>query len=315
MISMPAALEFENVTKEYRSLWRDERHRALDGFSLAVRPGEIFGFLGPNGAGKSTAIHIALGLLRSSAGSGRLLGQRFGHAATRRRVGFLAENVSFYLRPAASLVRFYGGLNGIQDPQLARRTRELLHQLDLDDVSSKPISKFSRGMLQRVGLAQALVNDPELLVLDEPTSALDPAARAGVRELLLEARRNGKTIFLSSHLLSEIELLCDRIGILHRGKLVRLGTIDELLNVKDEFEIVARGLPPGFALAGADHGALSPAGATSSDGASVFVVPAASQRPAVERIWAAGGEIVRILPHRRSLEDLFLELTEPREPA
>ncbi len=284
---MQAALEFRSVTKEYRS-FRRPAFRALDAFSLAIQPGEIFGFLGPNGAGKTTAIHIALGLMSATSGSGTLLGQPFGHARTRRRVGFLAENIAFYHRPAAALIRTYGRLNGVADPELARRTKDLLDTLDLHDVAGKQVAKFSRGMLQRVGLAQALVNDPDLLILDEPTSALDTAGRVTVREILLRAKAQGKTIFLSSHLLSEIELVCDRVGILHRGRLLRVGTVSELLETRAECEITAR------------NGA----------GLTTVVVRNAEQKAAIERIWASGGEVVSIAPVRRSLEDLFLELTE-----
>jgi ABC-2 type transport system ATP-binding protein len=287
MNPMPAALEFQNISKEYG------RFRALSGFSLAIQPGEIFGFLGPNGAGKTTAIHIALGLMSATSGRGTLLDHPFGHARTRRRVGFLAENIAFYHRPAEALVRLYGRLNGVADPLLAQRTKDLLETLELRDVARKSISKFSRGMQQRVGLAQALVNDPDLLILDEPTSALDTAGRVTVRELLLRAKSHGKTIFLSSHLLSEVELVCDRIGILHKGRLLRQGTVPELLETRAESEIVARG----------------------PQGESTLRVRTAEQRAAIERIWSAGGEVVSVTPVRRSLEDLFLELTaEAPEP-
>jgi ABC-2 type transport system ATP-binding protein len=227
-----------------------------------------------------------------------MLGKPFGDARTRRRVGFLAENVSFYNRPAEKLIRFYGELNGARDPELAQRVKDLLEVLDLKDVASKPVARFSRGMLQKVGLAQALVNSPELLILDEPTSALDPSARVAVREILLRARAAGKTVFLSSHLLSEIELICDRIGILHRGKLVRLGTVPELLESKDEFEILARGV----------NGVLRGA-KTASDGIVRLVVPAAEQRRWIEEIWNKGGEVVGLAPVKRTLEDVFISLT------
>ena len=290
-------LEFREVSKHYRGWFRREAVTALDKFSLAVEQGEIFGFLGPNGAGKTTAIHLALGLMSPSNGKGTLLGQPFGHARTRRRVGFLAENVSFYNLPAGELIRFYGALNGMLDQDLVRRTRELLQVFEVAGVEGRVTSKFSRGMLQRVGLAQALVNDPDLLILDEPTSALDPAGRATVREMLLQLKACGKTIFLSSHLLSEIELICDRIGILHRGKLVRLGTIAELVESREEFEIVARGIP-------SDN-----AHAVGADGVVKFTVAASSQRAAIEGVWSKGGEVVSVAPVKRSLEDVFLSLT------
>ncbi len=289
-------LEFNAISKEYRS-FRGEPVRALDEFSLTVEPGEIFGFLGPNGAGKTTAIHLALGFMRASIGSGMMLGCPFGDAATRARVGFLAENVALYHRNAKSLLHLYGGLNGLSGTLLARRTREMLELVDLSEVAGRNVKKYSRGMLQKVGLAQALINDPELLILDEPTSALDPIARAMVREMLLTARAAGKTIFLSSHLLSEVEVVCDRVAIIVRGKLVRLGTVGSLLETTALCEIRCRGVA-----------ALAFAHVQQADGTLLATVPAAEQRRCIESVWSAGGEVVSVTPSRRTLEELFLEL-------
>jgi ABC-2 type transport system ATP-binding protein len=293
-------LEYEHITKTYRSFFGRRNVCALDDFSLSVQPGEIFGFLGPNGAGKSTAIHLAMGFMRPTAGSGALLGNKFGYAPARQRVGFLAENVALYNRPVKDLVRFYGALNGMHDPELAKRTSAVLELLELRDVETRNASKLSRGMLQRVGLAQALLGDPQMLILDEPTSALDPLGRVAVRELLIRARDNGKTVFLSSHLLSEIELICDRVGIVNKGTLMRVGKTSELLESAEESEIVATGLSPAaFPHAKIENGNLT------------FAVKRAAQRRAIERVWAAGGEVLRVNPVRRSLEELFLELTTP----
>ncbi len=291
---MQPALEFQHVSKEYRGFWSRKSFQALEDFSLTVHPGEIFGFLGPNGAGKTTAIHIALGLMAASSGRGTMLDHPFGHARTRRRIGFLPENIAFYHRPAEALIRVHGRLNGAADPQLAQRTKDLLDTLELREVAKKQVAKFSRGMLQRVGLAQALVNDPELLILDEPTSALDTAGRVTVREILLRAKAQGKTIFLSSHLLSEVEVVCDRIGILHQGRLVRQGTVAELLETRAEYEITTRG------------GSMN-----NKDGEVTLRVPAREQRAAIEKVWTSGGTVVSVTPVRRSLEELFLELTNP----
>jgi ABC-2 type transport system ATP-binding protein len=292
----PAALEFDNVIKEYRSFFRSEAVKALYGFSLRVERGEIFGFLGPNGAGKTTAIHIALGFMFPSSGGGQMLGHAFGHAGTRRRVGFLPENVAVYHRPAAKLVNFYGALNGLHGGGLRKRTAELLKQLELANVSRRNVGRFSRGMLQRIGLAQVLVNDPELIILDEPTSALDPLARIVVREILMEARKAGKTVFLSSHLLSEIEQVCDRIGIVVKGRMAQVGTVQELLEAQDRFVITARGID-----------ALMFEGAQ-QNGFIKITVPALKQRSTIEQIWLAGGEVIAVNPIRRTLEDLFVEL-------
>ena len=295
MSSVPA-LEFSNVSKQYRGFFRSQWVTALRDFSLRVETGEIFGFLGPNGAGKTTAMHLAIGLMFPSRGHGAMLGHEFGHAPTRRRVGFLAENVALYHRSAAKLVRFYGALNGMKDPQLRRRTTEMLNELDLTDVAGRNAGRFSRGMLQRVGLAQALVNDPELLILDEPASALDPLGRVQVRELLLQAREAGKTVFLSSHLLSEVEQICDRLAIVIKGRVARVGTLAELLEAQDRFMITAKGID-----------ALMFEG-TPQNGFIRITVPALDQRRTIEKIWLAGGEVVAINPVRRTLEDLFVDL-------
>jgi len=300
---MNPVLEFDGVSKRYRSFWGKTSTEALSDFSLAVSPGEIFGFLGPNGAGKSTAIHIALALLHPSSGTGKLLGKPFGDKAARRHVGFLAENVALYHRPVRKLIRFYGGLNRMRDPELARRVREVIEQLDLVEVADRNAGKLSRGMLQRAGLAQALVNDPELVILDEPTSALDPAARVAVRELLLTLKARGKTIFLSSHMLSEVEAVCDRVAILVQGRLVRLGKTAELLVSHDEVEIVARNM----------RAENVPSRVEERNGLVELRVPAGTQRQTIERIWAQGGEVVSLNPVRKSQEQVFLELTAPQK--
>jgi len=297
MLSLPA-LEFNNVSKQYRGFFRSQWVTALRDFSLRVEPGEIFGFLGPNGAGKTTAMHLAIGLMFPSSGHGEMLGHRFGHAPTRRRVGFLAENVALYHRPAAKLVRFYGALNGMRDPLLRRRTSEMLQELELTEVAGRNAGKFSRGMLQRVGLAQALVNDPELLILDEPASALDPLGRLRVRELLLRAREAGKTVFLSSHLLSEVEQICDRLAIVIKGRVARIGTLAELLETQDRFVITAKGIDALMFQGSVQNGYIK------------VTVPALRQRSTIEQIWLAGGEVVAVNPVRRSLEDLFVELAQ-----
>jgi len=294
---VPPVLEFDATSKEYNR-FLGGRVIALQDFSLTVNSGEVFGFLGPNGAGKTTAIHLAMGFMRPTRGHGRMLGRPFGDPATRRRIGFLAENVALYHRPAEQLVRFYGALNGLHGAELKRRSREALESVNLYGEARRNVSRFSRGMLQRVGLAQALINRPELVILDEPTSALDPLARVGVRELLQRAKNEGTTVFLSSHLLSEVELVCDRVAVLNKGKLIRLGKTSELLQSTHQAQVIARGIAPG------DF-----AGGLASDGVIKFDVPICAQRAAIEKVWTLGGEVVSVNPLRRSLEQLFLELT------
>jgi ABC-2 type transport system ATP-binding protein len=295
---MPGVLDYSKVTKDYGSPWSKRRVRALNGFTLSLERGEIFGFLGPNGAGKTTAIHLALGFMRPSSGSGSLLGKPFGNAPTRARVGFLPENVALYHRPANQLLKFYGALNGMRPERLRLRCREVLREVELEADADGDVAKFSRGMQQRIGLAQALINDPELLILDEPTSALDPLARVSMRELLLKLNRAGKTIFLSSHLLSEIELICHRVAIMNKGRLIKLARTEELLLVSGRYSVVARGVPA----KAFEH-------SQQRDDLVEFIVPAESQRDALQRVWALGGELLSLNPVRRTLEEVFVELT------
>ncbi len=230
-----------------------------------------------------------------------MLSRPFGHAATRARVGFLAENVSLYHRPALALVRFYGALNGLRDPDLARKARIVLETLEIAAEAERNVGKFSRGMLQRIGLAQALVNDPELLILDEPTSALDPLARIAIRELLLSAKRAGKTVFISSHLLSEIELICDRVAILNHGQIARFGRTSELLESREKLYVTARGIP-----------ASAFPGAETLDGLVRFTAATSQQRAVLEKVWSLGGEVVSLYPEKKSLEQVFVEMTQER---
>jgi ABC-2 type transport system ATP-binding protein len=300
-VSQPV-LQYEHVNKVYRSFPGRREHHALQDFSLVVYPGEIVGFLGPNGAGKTTAIHIALALNRQSSGQGSIFGKPFGDVRSRRRVGFLAENVAFYHLPAKEVVRLYGALNGVREPVLSTEVKRLLDEFDIADVRDRSIAKFSRGMLQRIGLAQALVNDPDLLILDEPTSALDPASRMSVRNVLLRAREADKSVFLSSHLLSELEMVCDRIVVLNRGRVVLEGHTRELLESHEQCEVVLRQagrfvVPPSVNNLSNNNGELR------------FNVPRQAQREVIEAAWNAGAELVSVNSVRRTLEELYLETT------
>jgi len=289
-----AALEFRQATKNFG------RHRALDGLTLALHPGEILGFLGPNGAGKTTAIHLALGFLRPTSGGGAILGKPFGDTAVRSRVGYLPDVSSFYAEGARSAIEFAGKLNGMRNPRLRERARELVARMNLSS-AGKDARKFSRGMQQRLGLAQALVNDPEVLILDEPTSALDPAGVMEVRELLRAAREEGKSIFFSSHQLSEVEQICDRIAFLHRGKLLREGQMEQFLEESGRSEVVVRGpILRDF----------QPYASEAKDEVVRYVVPVLRQRELIEHAWTAGAELISVTPLRRTLEELFLSWSD-----
>lgn len=224
-----------------------------------------------------------------------MLGRPFGDALTRTRIGFLAENLALHNRKVSELVEFYADLNSVPNPRQA--ASRAIERLGLAEMSNRITMKLSRGMQQRVGLAQAIVNDPDLLILDEPTSALDPVARVMVRELLLELKRAGKTVFVSSHLLSEVEAVCDRIAILRKGELVRVGTITQLLEQADRCSVVAQGVSK----------ELFPT-AVPQNGYLVLDVERSRQREIIERVWSSGGEVVSVNPVRESLEEMFLRL-------
>ena len=296
---MAAALEFQGISKHFGG------YAALNSLSLTLERGEILGFLGPNGAGKTTAIHLALGFLKPTVGGGAILGKPFGDTATRARIGFLPDAPAFFAGTAAEAVELVGRLNGVANPRLRERSRELLSQLSLAS-AGKDARRFSRGMQQRLGMAQALVNDPQVLILDEPTSALDPPGVLEVRELLRTARDEGKSIFFSSHQLSEVEQICDRIAFLDHGRLLRHGPLVSFLEDSGRTEVVLQGVA-------AESEALRPYSAYvvhSSGDELHFVVPAHLQRELIERAWASGGSLKSVAPQRRTLEELFIRWSE-----
>ncbi len=303
---MAAVLEFDGVSKRYRSIFARQDRWALRDFTLQIEAGEIVGFLGQNGAGKTTAIHIALGLCVPTKGAGKLLGRRFGDAPARKRIGFLSETPAFYHQKAFDVLKFCGALNGVREPELSRRAHNLLEAVGLASDSNRNIGKFSRGMLQRIGVAQALMNDPELLILDEPTSALDPISRLQVRQVLLDARAKGKTVFLSSHQLSEVELVCDRVIFVREGRVISSGSMSDLTQSANEFEIVAENLasPP-----------ASARNAQQQDGRWTFVVAKEQQQQAIEMVWAAGGTVLSLVPRTQTLEELFIKLMSKSVPS
>jgi ABC-2 type transport system ATP-binding protein len=292
---MTHRLTFSAIAKQFG------RQTALHPLTLSLEPGEILGFLGPNGAGKTTAIHLALGFLRPTSGTGSLLGKPFGDAEARSRLGFVPDVPVFFSESGFRSVELAARLNGVDDPRLAKDIRDLLAAVGLSNERKKDARQFSRGMQQRLALAQALINDPELLILDEPAAALDPAGVQQVRELLRNARQAGKSIFFSSHQLTEVEHICDRIAFLNQGRLLRCGSLKEFQSESDRVEIEVRGL--GLA----EVSRIYPAGATAGPASIRLMVPAHQQRRVIEAVWNAGGEIVSLAPLRRRLEELFLE--------
>lgn len=216
-------ITFSGISKEFKDGIRGRKVHALKDLSLAVKEGEVFGFLGPNGAGKSTAIKILMNLIFPTAGGAKILGMDVRNPETRRHVGFLPENPYFYdYLSAEELLRFGGQASGLHNAEIKERSDILLKRLGLDNARNRPLRSYSKGMVQRAGLALALIHDPKVLILDEPMSGLDPIGRKMVVDLILDLKAEGKTVFFSSHILSDVERLCDRVSILINGSMVRL---------------------------------------------------------------------------------------------
>lgn len=233
-----------NLSKLYKDFWGRPRHLALDRLNLQIERGEIFGFLGPNGSGKTTTMKLLLGLIFPTAGSARVLGQDPRNVRAKQRIGFLPEESYLYrFLTAAETLDFYGRLFRIPRRDRRRRIDELLTLVGLQHVRNRLVREFSKGMARRIGFAQALINDPEVVFLDEPTSGLDPIVSRQMKDMILDLRRRGKTIFMSSHLLADIEDVCDRIGILFEGKLRKLGTVRELLSIRESLQVSLRSVP------------------------------------------------------------------------
>ena len=273
---------------------------AVDGLDLEVQPGEIFGLLGPNGAGKTTTLKMILGLLRPDAGTVRLFGRPPEDVSARARLGFLPENPYFYdYLTATEFLDFYGRLQGLGAAERKQRIASALERVGLAGRGGTALRKFSKGMIQRLGLAQAIQHDPELVILDEPMSGLDPIGRREVRDLILALRAAGRTVFFSSHILQDAEMVCDRVAILFKGRLRSVGKLDALVsrNVK-WIEVTVRGEVP--AGVGGDR-TIAPDGSTllRVDG-----VPSLTKLLAA--VPASGGEVVSVWPRRETLEDLFL---------
>lgn len=240
-----AVVETWNLNKIYRTgFWLNQKVQSLTNCSLSVQSGETFGLLGPNGAGKTTLLKILLGVIRPTNGRAVLLGKPIGDRATKQRVGYLPENAYFYdFLTAWEFLTFVGGLFQISKPILNKRIATTFDLVGLDQKTAKKkqLRQYSKGMLQRVGMAQALINDPELVFLDEPMSGLDPLGRYQVREIILSLKEQGKTIFFNSHILTDVEQICDRIAILARGELLCVGSLEEILGRADVYQVIIKG--------------------------------------------------------------------------
>src|SRR5690242_10271048 len=238
-------IETRSLTKIYRDFWGRQKVRALSALDLEIRRGEIFGLLGPNGSGKTTTIKLLLGLLFPTSGQALVFGKDASDVTKNERIGYLPEESYLYrFLNAEETLDFYGRLFDMPADVRRQRIADLIHLVKLDWAKRRQLKEYSKGMTRRIGLAQALINDPELIVLDEPTTGLDPIGCREMKDLILELREKGKTVLMCSHLLADVQDVCDRIAILHQGELKELGRVDSLLKVRDETEIRAKGLSP-----------------------------------------------------------------------
>lgn len=299
------AIQVRQLFKSYRvGHLRPRRRPALEDLSFQVERGEIFGFLGPNGAGKTTAIKVLLGLLRRERGEIRILGLPHEDRSWRYRTGYLPEQPYFYdyLSPREYL-DYAGSLLAIPASLRRQRAARLLAEVGLETSAEQPLRRFSKGMLQRLGLAQALLNEPDLVVLDEPMSGLDPLGRRQVRLMILDLKRQGKTVFFSTHILSDAESLCDRVGLLRAGRLVKVGTLADILTMgAASLEVLVSGVAAGVLETTPAVRSRRPVGERW-----ILEVPEGSLGGVVRGVEEAGGRVLSVQPVRKSLEDYFVE--------
>ena len=300
------AIDLHDVRKVYRG-----RVHALQGIEMQVRRGEVFGLLGPNGAGKSTLVKIMMSVVRPTRAVGTILGKPVAHKATLGRIGYLPENHRFprYLTGRQTL-DFFGAMAKVGRAARKKRAAELLDVVGMTAAADRRIATYSKGMAQRVGLAQALMNDPDLVVLDEPTDGVDPEGRRDIREVLVRLRSQGKTVFVNSHLLGELEMVCDRVAILVAGRVARQGTLDELTVAKQRYEIEVVPDPTSSKSLQAAIAGRGPAGKSIEVQGEVLRVGTtdpADVQPLLDAIRAAGLAVRRVQVFRPSLEELFMD--------
>jgi ABC-2 type transport system ATP-binding protein len=299
-----SAIEILGLEKTYSvGFWLKRSKHALYPLHLAVEEGEIFGFLGPNGAGKTTTLKLLMGLVFPTAGSARILGREWTDPAVKAQIGFLPEQPYFYdYLTAHELLEYYGQLSGVPAKQRTQRVEQVLQQVGLRDVQGLQLRKFSKGMLQRVGIGQAILHDPKLVFFDEPMSGLDPMGRREVRDLMEQLKHEGKTVFFSTHILSDAEALCDRVAIIHKGELRGIGAVEDLTSsVQGKVEVIWQGtqVPPSIKAIGAE---------CHVSGDRVRAIVAESQQDAViDALRRERLRLIAITPVRTSLEAYFVE--------
>ncbi len=307
------AIETNKLRKEYRIGFRRTRVTVLSQLDLAVCEGEIFGYLGPNGAGKTTTLKILMGLLRATSGEARVLGRPPDDVPTKQLVGFLPEQPAFYeYLTGRELLNFYGQLFGLDRSVRGERIETLARQLRVESALDTQLRKYSKGMLQRIGLVQALLNEPRVLLLDEPMSGLDPIGRREVRDLLLRLKSEGRTVFFSSHIIPDVEMVCDRVGILVGGRLVAQGQLEEMLDARvTVIELTVSRLSYDL-VEELDH-LLASRPIWRGERLLLAVKDEGSLAELLPRLVEEKAAIHAIVPHRESLEEYFLRHAQPRE--
>jgi ABC-2 type transport system ATP-binding protein len=300
---MPAALVIRDLYKKFQVGFIPKKVQALNGVSMEVEAGEIFGLLGPNGAGKTTTIKCILNLIHPDSGTIELLGDRISSSKAKSRIGFLSENPYVYeFLTGREYLIFAAKLHGYDTSVCRKKADELLNFFHLTDAAGRPLRKYSKGMLQRLGLAQALVNDPEFLIMDEPMSGLDPLGRKEVRDLLLSLRDRGKTLLFSSHILADAEMICDRVAILINGKVVTIGKLQELMKKIEGYEVTLRNARQ-TVLEHVPHQLI-----THTDSTFLVQVPSVAEVEAILSLSRTHEfEIESIVPQRQTLEELYLK--------
>jgi ABC-2 type transport system ATP-binding protein len=304
------AIEIKSLTKEYAvGFWKKKRRPALKSLNLTVETGETFGFLGPNGAGKTTTLKLLMGIIFPTSGSATILGKDFLDPDVKRRIGFLPEQPYFYdYLSAPELLDYYAQLSGVAADVRKQRIGELLGRVGLSDVGSKQLRKFSKGMLQRVGIAQAIIHDPEVVFLDEPMSGLDPVGRHEVRELIQSLKDAGKTIFFSTHILSDAEALCDRVAVIHKGELRGVGVVNDFRSsLAEKTEVIwlgANALSTVNSLLAEVHVTADTVRGTVQSG---------DLDRLLEKLRQQGARLISVTPVHRTLEDYFLSKTKEEE--
>ena len=310
-----AAIKTEGLAKDYHvGFWR-RRVRALHDLNLEVSAGEVFGYLGPNGAGKTTTLKLLMGLVHPTAGRATILGRDFREVPVKDAVGFLPENPYFYeYLTGREFLDYYGRLFGLPARTRRERADRLLDEVGVAAAADLPLRKYSKGMLQRIGLAQALINDPRLIVLDEPMTGLDPLGRKEIRDLILRLKGAGKTIFFSTHIIPDVEVICDRVGILFGGELVTLGPLEALLGTRlESLEIIYSGVPPGATAALPGPWVRPPVHVGSRT--ILAVADEAIANRVVRTLVEHGATIHGVIPTRQTLEEAFVQQIEERRRA